>query len=37
MSTLVVNADTSAVSILRPAISADTGMSVNTLPSGAWC
>ncbi len=31
ISTLVVNANTSAVSILLPAISADTGMSVNTL------
>jgi EmrB/QacA subfamily drug resistance transporter len=31
LSTLVVNANTSAVSILLPAISADTGMSVNTL------
>ena len=31
LSTLVVNANTSAVSILLPSISADTGMSVNTL------
>ena len=31
ISTLVVNANTSAVSILLPAISDDTGMSVNTL------
>ncbi len=31
MSTLVVNANTSAVSILLPAISDDTGMSVTTL------
>jgi len=31
LSTLVVNANTSAVSILLPAISADTGMSVTTL------
>jgi EmrB/QacA subfamily drug resistance transporter len=31
LSTLVVNANTSAVSILLPAISQDTGMSVNTL------
>jgi EmrB/QacA subfamily drug resistance transporter len=31
LSTLVVNANTSAVSILLPAISADTGTSVNTL------
>jgi len=31
LSTLVVNANTSAVSILLPAISADTGMSVETL------
>lgn len=31
LSTLVVNANTSAVSILLPAISDDTGMSVNTL------
>jgi EmrB/QacA subfamily drug resistance transporter len=31
LSTLVVNANTSAVSILLPAISEDTGMSVNTL------
>jgi EmrB/QacA subfamily drug resistance transporter len=31
ISTLVVNANTSAVSILLPAISEDTGMSVNTL------
>lgn len=31
ISTLVVNANTSAVSILLPAISADTGMSVTTL------
>jgi EmrB/QacA subfamily drug resistance transporter len=31
ISTLVVNANTSAVSILLPAISADTGMSVDTL------
>ncbi len=31
VSTLVVNANTSAVSILLPAISADTGMSVTTL------
>ena len=31
MSTLVVNANTSAVSILLPAISEDTGMSVDTL------
>lgn len=31
ISTLVVNANTSAVSILLPAISADTGMSVSTL------
>lgn len=31
VSTLVVNANTSAVSILLPAISADTGMSVDTL------
>ena len=31
LSTLVVNANTSAVSILLPAISEDTGMSVDTL------
>ena len=31
ISTLVVNANTSAVSILLPAISQDTGMSVDTL------
>ena len=31
ISTLVVNANTSAVSILLPAISEDTGMSVDTL------
>lgn len=31
LSTLIVNANTSAVSILLPAISADTGMSVTTL------
>ena len=31
ISTLVVNANTSAVSILLPAISKDVGMSVNTL------
>src|SRR4051794_15723420 len=31
LSTLVVNANTSAVSILLPAISEDTGMSVTTL------
>src|SRR5690349_7937265 len=31
ISTLVVNANTSAVAILLPAISEDTGMSVNTL------
>src|ERR687898_1585353 len=31
LSTLVVNANTSAVSILLPAISQDTGMSVDTL------
>ena len=31
ISTLVVNANTSAVSILLPAISEDTGMSLNTL------
>src|ERR1700754_1063779 len=31
VSTLVVNANTSAVAILLPAISEDTGMSVNTL------
>src|SRR6187431_3452828 len=31
ISTLVVNANTSAVSILLPAISEDTGTSVNTL------
>ena len=31
LSTLVVNANTSAVSILLPAISQDTGMSVTTL------
>src|SRR3954453_22229438 len=31
LSTLVVNANTSAVSILLPAISEDTGTSVNTL------
>ena len=31
VSTLVVNANTSAISILLPAISADTGMSVTTL------
>ena len=31
VSTLVVNANTSAVSILLPAISADTGMAVETL------
>src|SRR3954466_10742906 len=31
LSTLVVNANTSAVSILLPAISDDTGMSVTTL------
>ena len=31
LSTLVVNASTSAVSILLPAISEDTGMSVDTL------
>src|SRR6187431_3466792 len=31
LSTFVVNANTSAVSILLPAISADTGMSVDTL------
>ena len=31
LSTLVVNANTSAVSILLPAISEDTGMAVTTL------
>jgi len=31
LSTLVVNANTSAVAILLPAISDDTGMSVTTL------
>ncbi len=31
ISTLVVNANTSAVSILLPAISEDTGMSLDTL------
>jgi hypothetical protein len=36
ISTLVVNANTSAVSILLPAISADTGMSVDRVLAG-WC
>jgi hypothetical protein len=39
LSTLVVNANTSAVSILLPAISEDTGMSVDTLQwavTGYW-